>query len=136
MHKEDSSILIVDDEVPYTILLRQTLLLEGYENIHIANSGHDAVKLAVKHDFDLAIVDIKMRGIDGIETMYRLKDKRPGLNFVVVSGSAMSEAEYHKHADAIGVVASFSKPFDYNDFLFKLDSIIAEKPEYRERITA
>ena len=68
-----ASILVVDDEPIMQEILGDFLREEGY-SIDIAGSGEEGVDLAQKSSYDCAIVDLMMPGIDGIETMQKLRD--------------------------------------------------------------
>ena len=68
---EKQKILVVDDEVNQALLYEQELTDEGYE-IHLANSGQEALKLAKTHTYDLVVLDIGMPEMDGLETLGRM----------------------------------------------------------------
>ena len=65
------NILVVDDEKSQREILEMILSSEGYD-ITTASSGEAALKLAKEKRFDLALTDLKMTGIDGIELLSRL----------------------------------------------------------------
>jgi CheY-like chemotaxis protein len=62
-----AKILVVDDE-PKSLYALQELLSSLGQNLMIAQSGEDALKLALKHDFAVILLDVRMPGIDGFET--------------------------------------------------------------------
>jgi DNA-binding response OmpR family regulator len=64
-------ILVVEDEVNQGLLYEQELSDEGYE-VHVANSGDDALALVADHSYDLVVLDIGMPGMDGLETLGRM----------------------------------------------------------------
>jgi len=68
-------VLIVDDEEPARERLRQILQDEDdYEVVGEAGNGHDALLLAAKHEPDIVLLDIRMPGLDGIETAQHLNE--------------------------------------------------------------
>ena len=68
-------VLIVDDEEPARERLRQILQDEDeYEVVGEAGNGHDALLLAAKHEPDIVLLDIRMPGLDGIETAHHLNE--------------------------------------------------------------
>ncbi|NNF40954.1 MAG: response regulator transcription factor [Woeseiaceae bacterium] len=66
-------VLVVDDEKPARERLRQIVQDEdGYEVVGEAGNGHDALTLAARHEPDIVLLDIRMPGLDGIETAHHL----------------------------------------------------------------
>jgi two-component system response regulator AlgR len=77
-------VLIVDDEKPARDRLRQILQDEEYyEVVAEAENGHDAVSLAAEHEPDIVLLDIRMPGLDGIETAHHLNalERAPAVVF-------------------------------------------------------
>jgi two-component system response regulator AlgR len=77
-------VLIVDDEKPARDRLRQILDdVDGYEVVAEAGNGHDAVSLAAQHEPDIVLLDIRMPGLDGIETAHHLNalERTPAVVF-------------------------------------------------------
>jgi CheY-like chemotaxis protein len=66
-------ILIVDDETNVRLNFRTTLETEGYE-IFEARSGEEAVQSLAEHTFALAILDIRMPGMDGLELLAKMRE--------------------------------------------------------------
>ena len=66
-------LLFVDDEQTFLKYLTKRLVLEGFE-VKVTFSGEEGVEVASKEDFDVAVVDLQMPGMDGIEVQNRLKD--------------------------------------------------------------
>ena len=78
-------IMVVDDEAPFRKLLERRLCkdgnwVEGFE------SSESAILAAEQKEFDVALVDIKLPGMDGIELLRRLKKIHPNLEVVVITG--------------------------------------------------
>lgn len=78
-------ILLVDDEERLLNSMAQRLALLGIEAVKVS-SGTDAVEIAKKTNFDLAIVDLKMPDMDGLATITQLKEISPDLKTVLLTG--------------------------------------------------
>ncbi|MEE9121203.1 MAG: response regulator, partial [Syntrophobacteria bacterium] len=79
------TIMIVDDEPSIRTSLEGVLEDEGYKVI-CASDGNEALKTMEKEMPDLILLDIWMPGIDGIETLKRMRSLHPGLQVIMISG--------------------------------------------------
>jgi DNA-binding NtrC family response regulator len=84
-------VLLVDDEEDLIEYLGKRLRHEGFV-VGMATSGQAALDLAAADDFDVAVVDLKMPGMDGIETQAKLKEIRPMLQTIVLTGHGSIDA--------------------------------------------
>jgi two-component system response regulator AtoC len=102
-------ILVVDDEENMQVLLKRVLGKAGYD-VECAGSGAAALRLAAGRPFDLAIVDVCMPEIDGIEVLEKLK----GINrqIPVIMISAYPEWGKKQTAERMGCMGYLSKPVD------------------------
>jgi len=75
-------ILVADDEMSIRLLYSEELKEEGYE-VYLAANGKEALEVVEKVPLDLAILDIKMPEMDGIEALRQIKEKRPDLPVVL-----------------------------------------------------
>ncbi|MEM6507674.1 MAG: response regulator [Planctomycetota bacterium] len=108
-------ILIVDDEQHILSLLSMTLRKEGYEVVS-ANNGPKAIQLAGVFDFDLAILDHSMPGMDGLELSSLLD---PGLPLLMVtSRPQILKGLVHRIEDVI------HKPFSPRELATKVNAMI------------
>lgn len=78
-------ILLVDDEKKFLDLIAERIRLKGFEPLS-AISGEKAIEIVKKTKLDIAIVDQKMPGMDGITTITKLKEIRPGIKTVLLTG--------------------------------------------------
>lgn len=78
-------VLLVDDEKKFATMLSKRLALRGID-IDCANTGEDALQLIEQTKYDVAIIDVKMPGIGGIELEKRLRDLAPGIKSIFVTG--------------------------------------------------
>ncbi len=83
-------LLFIDDEQTFLKYLAKRLVLDGF-SVKTTFSGEEGVEAAAKEDFDVAVVDLQMPGIDGIEVQKRLKDLQPQLPCIVLTGHGSVE---------------------------------------------
>ena len=100
-------LLIVDDELSVRDSLGKWFREEGYE-IGTAESASDALTRMAENKWELALLDIKMRGTDGIELQRRLHEMDPDLIVIMMTGYA--ESEYAIDALNAGASAYLLKP--------------------------
>ncbi len=88
---DGGNILIVDDDLGVRITLQKILSKSGYE-VMTAAGGDEALQLAREKSFDLALVDLIMPGIDGIETMRRLREASPETVVIMLTAHGTMES--------------------------------------------
>jgi len=103
-------ILIADDEPLIRVDLRELLNELGYEVVAEAGDGNEALELINQVNPDLAILDIKMPGMDGIRLAREISRKLP-----VIILTAYTERQLIDEARDAGVMAYLSKPFREGD---------------------
>ncbi len=82
--------LLVDDEVGFADVLRKRLGRRGVE-ITSASGGTEAIQTLRGEDFDVAVVDVKMEDMDGIEVLRIFKKMVPGLPVILLTGHASED---------------------------------------------
>ena len=82
--KDIIKVLLVDDEETLLEYLSKRLLREGF-TVKATFSGEEALQVAGEENFDVAVVDLKMPGIDAVETQKRLKKIQPLLQCIVLT---------------------------------------------------
>lgn len=123
MSAAGSSILIVDDEVDTCRNLSDILTDLGYQ-VEIAHNGFAALDLVRQKHFDVALLDLKMPGMDGL-TLYReIKKVSAGTVAVVVSAYATNETT--AEALAAGAWHVLPKPVDFNKLLPLVDEAVGQ----------
>ncbi|AGF78495.1 CheY-like receiver, AAA-type ATPase and DNA-binding domain-containing response regulator [Desulfocapsa sulfexigens DSM 10523] len=112
-----AKILLVDDEEEFIDLMSQRLETRGLK-VEAVSSGEAAVAAVADHSFDVAIVDLAMPGIDGIETLKQIKNERPDVEVIMLTGQATvkSGIEAMKH----GASDFLEKPVDLNVLMEKI----------------
>jgi len=83
-------ILVVDDEEHIRASMKELLTRDGYE-VFVAESGEAALELIDTHSFDLALIDLKLGGIGGIEVLTALRQKSPQTVAIVLTAYASLE---------------------------------------------
>ena len=107
-------ILVAEDETIIRLDLRELLAGAGHEVVAEARDGEEAVALAREHAPDLAIMDVKMPRLDGIEAARRILDERP---IPIVMLTAYGHQELVARAVEAGVFGYLVKPFREQDLV-------------------
>jgi len=116
----EKRVVIADDESIIRLDLKEILEADGYLVVGEAARGDDALSLIREHQPDLALLDVKMPGIDGIEVAREIK----GTGVTVVLLTAFSQRSLIEAARVAGVAAYLVKPFRSSEILPKLASIL------------
>ncbi len=119
-------ILIAEDETIIRLDLRELLERAGFEICAEARDGLEAVELARTEQPDLAILDVKMPEIDGIEAAKRILEERP---IPIVILTAYSQQELIARAVEAGVYGYLVKPFREADLLPAIETARARHVE-------
>jgi len=117
--KRMKPILIVDDEAIMRESLRDWLTDSGYQ-VETAKDGEEALKTIAEQDFDVAILDLRLPGKDGVEVLREARAKRPQLKGIIITAypSVQTAVEAMKE----GAIDYLPKPFDLNE----LEKVIRE----------
>jgi AmiR/NasT family two-component response regulator len=119
-------ILVAEDETIIRLDLKETLERAGFEVCGEARDGEEAVELAREEKPDLAVLDVKMPRLDGIEAARRILAERP---IPIVMLTAYGHDELVARAVEAGVFAYLVKPFRESDLL---PAIQTAKARYAE----
>lgn len=118
---EKSRVLIVDDIEENLKVLTETLLQEGYAPLQ-AKNGLRAIEIAKKALPDLILLDIKMPGMDGYETIAELKKDRATQSIPVIFISALNQIDDKLKGFQSGAVDYVSKPFQKEEVLARVST--------------
>jgi DNA-binding NtrC family response regulator len=118
-------VLLVDDEEGYVNVLAKRMTKRQVE-VSIALSGSEAIQTLRKKDFDVAVVDLKMEDIDGIEVLKIFKKMDPELPVVMLTGHGSEKAA--RDGLALGAFDYLTKPCELEDLL----STITKAAERKE----
>jgi response regulator NasT len=119
-------ILIAEDETIIRLDLRDLLERAGHEVIAEARDGEEAVALARSHEPELAVMDVRMPKLDGIEAARRILDERP---IPIVMLTAYGHEELVARAVEAGVFGYLVKPFREQDLVPALETARARHEE-------
>lgn len=123
MLQKKEHILLVDDEQDILDILSYNLEKAGY-NVSTALNGENALKLLKENEFDLAVLDLMMPGIDGIELCQQIKENPNFNSMKVVFLSARSEDYTQVAGLQAGADDYMVKPISPRLFLAKIEALL------------
>jgi len=115
-------ILIAEDEAIIRLDLQETLEEEGYEVVGAVGRGDEAVALVRELSPDLAILDIKMPGMDGIAAAKEIAGNRRAAVLIL---TAFSQRDLVEQATAAGAIGYLVKPFQKSDLIPAIEVAMA-----------
>lgn len=132
------TILVIDDEKAIRNTLKDILSFEGFE-VEEAADGLEGLEMIKAKDYDCILCDVKMPKMDGLEVLDKVKEIKPDIPFVVISGHGNIETA----VDAVkkGAFDFISKPPDLNRLLITIrnamdkGSLVSETKQLRKRIS-
>jgi len=124
-------VLIVDDEKDFVEMLALRLSEVG-EKVSSAHSGDACLKALQEKEIDVVILDIKMPGRDGIDTLMEIKKRYPLVEVIMLTGHGTTETAVK--GMKLGAFDYLLKPADFDDLLEKLEKARKRKDEQEERI--
>jgi DNA-binding response OmpR family regulator len=118
-------VLLVDDETEFVSTLAERLAIRGID-VDWVTSGAAALEKAATHSFDLAILDVKMPKISGIQLKTYLHEKWPDMKFIFLTGHG-SEQDYRTASGEAGVEYYLAKPVHIEDLLKKMNQVFSKE---------
>jgi DNA-binding NtrC family response regulator len=127
-------VMLVDDEVPFVDTMTKRLSKRNLD-IVTAYSGHEALeKLQAKGSkVDVIILDVKMPGMDGIETLREIKKAHPLVEVIMLTGHATVETGIE--GMKLGAFDYLMKPCDIDQLMGKVQEAKSKKRQHEEKIT-
>jgi DNA-binding response OmpR family regulator len=113
---------LVDDQEEYLETVAERMTSRGLD-VTVARDGQTALDLASTRDFDVVLLDMQMPGMDGIETLRRLRERNVDLEVVLVTG--FGSVEKSVAAMKLGAADFVQKPVD-------IEVLVAKAREARE----
>lgn len=110
-------VLLIDDEVGYVNVLANRMTKRGLV-VEKATSGAEAIQTVRRRDFDVAILDLKMEDMDGIEVLRVLKQMDPRMAVIMLTGHGSQTAA--REGIRQGAFDYLLKPCDLDDLLEKI----------------
>jgi AmiR/NasT family two-component response regulator len=128
MPERPMRVVIAEDEAIIRLDLKEILESEGYEVVGETGRGDEAVELVARHQPDLAILDVKMPGLDGIEAARRITSEHKIAALIL---TAFSQRNLIEDARDAGVAAYLVKPFQRSELIPAIEVAIARFQEHR-----
>lgn len=126
-------ILLVDDEKEFVEQLSERLRIRGYD-VSVCYSGQDAVENARQYLYDVVILDVAMPGMDGNEALRQIKQNRPLIEVIMLTGHATVESAIDGMKQ--GAFDYLIKPCDTDALVSKINNAYQRKVDQEERIRA
>ena len=126
MTREPIKILLVDDEEDFVEMLSLRLEAVG-EEVTPSHSGRECLQVLEDRDIDVVILDVKMPGMDGIETLQEIKRRFPLVEVILMTGHGTVESAIE--GQALGAFDYLLKPADFNELMEKLEAASKKKAE-------
>ena len=121
---EKKKVLIIEDEIAFSKMVKIRLEAAGYE-VSIASDAYLGTQEIVKTNPDLIILDLMMPAGGGFEILDRIKNipSKATIPVVILTGKTI-ESDVKARAKAYDVAAVFTKPYESDEFVDKINSLI------------
>ena len=121
---DDFNVLLVDDETEFldTLIKRlkkRRVCVDG------ANSGEEALSIIGDESIDAVVLDVRMPGLDGVETLRKIKEMNPLVEVIMLTGHASLEVAVE--GMELGAFDYLMKPVDIDELLYKLQDAYKKK---------
>ena len=130
---DDFNVLLVDDETEFLETLVKRLKKRRL-NISGVKSGEEALVVAGERGIDVVVLDVRMPGIDGIQTLKKLKEINPLIEVIMLTGHASLEVAVEGMES--GAFDYLMKPIDIDELLYKIEDAYKKKKIQEEKITS
>lgn len=114
MQGDKIKLLIVDDEEQFLNSIQRSLELRDFQVVTV-NRGEEALRVARQQPIDIALVDLKMPGMDGQETLEALKNEHHWMEIVILTGHGSIDSA--AACSRSGAIAYLQKPCELEDLL-------------------
>jgi len=124
-------VLLVDDEKEFVEVLGERLETRDFD-VSMAFSGDEALQAVSGQDVDVVVLDVLMPGKDGIETLREIKELKPILEVIMLTGNATVESAVE--GLKLGAFDYLMKPTETKELVAKIVKAYKRKAEQEERI--
>jgi len=125
-------ILLVDDEIPFVETMTKRLIKRNFD-VLTAFSGNEAIKQLQEHmSVEVVLLDVKMPGMGGIETLGEIKKLYPILEIIMLTGHATVESAIE--GMKLGAFDYLMKPCDINQLVSKVEEAVTKKRMHEDKI--
>ncbi|MBO1515408.1 PAS domain S-box protein [Metabacillus bambusae] len=128
------NILMVDDH-PENLLALEAVLISPNYHLVSANSGKDALKCMLKHDFAVILLDVQMPGLNGFETAKLIKAREKTRHIPIIFITAISQDMENVHQGySVGAIDYIFKPFHPETLKQKIEQFVKIHQKHEENI--
>ena len=113
-------LLLVDDEQAFADVIAKRMARRNIA-VTLAYSGTEALQALKKADFDVAVLDLKMEDMNGLEVLRIMKKMDPDLSVIMLTGHGSEEAAHN--GIKLGAVDYLTKPCDFEELVEKIKTI-------------
>ena len=121
---DEFNVLLVDDEAEFVETLVKRLRKRKV-NTAAVGSGEEALEILKEMPIDVVVLDVKMPGMDGIETLRKIKKISPLIEVIMLTGHANMEVAIE--GMELGAFDYLMKPMDIDELLYKLQDAYKKK---------
>jgi len=116
-------VLLVDDEKDLVSTLAERLAIRGIDSDWVTGA-EDALKLVETHGYDVAVLDVRLPGICGVDLQKEMKLKCPALKFMFMTGHG-SQGDFQAGAAEAGADYYLLKPVSIDELLDKMNKLMS-----------
>lgn len=124
-------VLLVDDEERFTRTLSKRLAERGLD-VRTASSGMESLTLAEDNVFDVVVLDVKMPGMNGVETLREIKKIQPLAEVILLTGHASVDSAIE--GMRLGAFEYLMKPCEIEELMAKVEEAYAKRAMREEEI--
>lgn len=124
MNQEKPKVLIVDDEERFRKTLSKLLRAQGL-TVNDVGSGEEALKFIENQPIDVVLLDMRMAGMNGIETLSAIKKKDPFIEVIILTGHASVDVAVE--IMKLGGYEYLLKPCDIDELMVKIDAAFEKR---------
>lgn len=124
-------VLLVDDEEDFVDALAQRLEVRDFD-VTTALSGADALERIEDTEIDLVILDVQMPGVDGLEVLRQIKQRKPLIEVIMLTGHATIQTAID--GMKLGAFDFLLKPTETEELVEKINRAFSRKAEHDQRI--
>ncbi len=125
-------VMLVDDEVTFVETMAKRLEKRNIETL-LALSGKESLEALKTHqNLDVIVLDVKMPGMDGLETLKKIKQELPLIEVIMLTGHATIQSGIE--GMKLGAYDFLTKPCDVEELVSKINDAANKKREHEEKI--
>jgi len=125
------NILFVDDEIEFLETLIKRMKKRGIKASGV-KSGEEALGFLAENQADIVVLDVRMPGMDGVQTLRKIKKGNPLIEVIMLTGHACLEVA--REGMEIGAFDYLMKPIDIDELIYKLEDAYGKIKIHKEKI--